>query len=107
MEDDVVVAVGEVLALAAGRRGDRRCRAQLRARVAANGDELLYLARRWFPPWVWSRGMQRVYAIEVRDPEGRERTGLARVGGLVKGSFAERVEVRWDRDMGGASWRRC
>jgi hypothetical protein len=63
-----------------------------------NGFEILHSEVRTLcaGPFTWtsSRG-QIVYFVQVRDPEGRERSGWVRCGSFWRGIGSDKTEVRW------------
>ena len=91
----IVVAVCGIAVWSAV-RGAEKCRAYLDEWAAANGYELVRATRRWATlSFFWRSKAQRVYEIEVRDAQGRQRAGKAKVGGYFLGSMTNRVDVRW------------
>jgi hypothetical protein len=76
-----------------------RSRSLLEQWAADNGFELLrseYRTLRRGPFfWTTSRG-QTVYYMEVRDHQGRTRTGWVRCGSWWWGLMSDKVEVRWE-----------
>jgi len=81
-------------------RGDQRARGHLDAWAQREGVAIVSATRRWlFTGTFWWRTSraQRVYAITVADADGREHSGLARVGGWLVGALSSDVTVEWDR----------
>jgi len=70
----------------------------LRMWAAENGYELLHADFRPFRkgPYFWSGRNQTVFRVEVRDREGRTRSGWVRCGSWWAGVFGEHVEGQLD-----------
>ena len=67
--------------------------------AAANGLELLSRENCWFfkgPYFLRSTRGQQVFKFQVKDREGRIRTGYARCGGFWFGTLSDAIDVTWE-----------
>ena len=98
MENDlimIVVILGAAVLVGAFTYGFvTRSRQLVQKWAAENGYELLSAQYSMFfkGPYFWSSRSQAVYRVQVRDREGRLRSGWVRCGGWFAGMLSDRVE---------------
>lgn len=62
--------------------------------VERQGYRLLDCERRW--RIFGMKNMTSVLQITIEDPDGRKRSGEARISDWVTGVWSDRVDVEWD-----------
>lgn len=79
--------------------GYSRARLLLRRWARVNGFEILHSTFGLGGPFDWtSSNSQIVYFVDVRLPDGQERTGWIRCGSFWAGVISDKTEVRWESD---------
>lgn len=94
-----LVAAFAVVAILLNARGESRSHDHLTAWAERNGYTLVSVRRRHLTTRFFFRRSEhhRIYEFTaVHDETRRERSGAARVGGYLLGSWSPEVEVQWD-----------